>query len=87
MKMFLLCVCVIHFRCIFGPPLNKRFIRFNKFLGSYIEGEGRVLACRGHCVVSENIHTPPTEGFFEPPTPTPRNSISLSYFRSQKLGF
>ena len=35
------------------------------------------------CVVSENIHTPPTEGFFNWTSHPSRNSILVSYFHSK----
>ena len=42
------------------------------------------------CVVLENIHTPPTEGFLHQtsqPPPPPGNSIFVSYFRSKNWAF
>jgi len=39
------------------------------------------------CAVPENIHTPPTEGFWFAPLPLPKKFYLASYFASQILVF
>ena len=71
---------------------NPRYIPQNRAQALKVAWKSRVKVSTWdnlsvHCVVPENIHTPPTEGFLVWNPHPSGNSILVSYFRSKNWAF